>query len=161
MRQPKTLTMKCCLMILGIFLLIAGAGNLWAEERFVDNKDGTVTDTKTNLMWAKYDNQGDIAWRDAKAYCEHIILSKYEDWRMPTIDELATLYDKAAKGYETDCGDWVKVNPAIRLSCGWVWAADNRAITAHVFNFERGYRYTDLMRHKRNFRALPVRTIKK
>jgi len=161
MSKPKT-AKKWLYLILawGIFLFVF-QGSALAGERFIDNKDGTVTDTKTNLMWAQDDNQGDITWRDAKAYCENIILSKYEDWRMPTIDELATLYHKSEKGYETDCGNWVKLNPAIHLSCGWVWAMDNRAITAHVFNFKRGYRYTDLMRHKRNFRALPVRTIKK
>ncbi len=147
-----------------LFLALAGlyaSSALFAQGRFIDNKDGTVTDTKTNLMWAKDDNQGNITWRNAKAYCEHIILSKYEDWRMPTIDELATLYDKNSKGYESDCGTWVKLNPAIHLSCGWVWAKNNHAITASVFNFIKGYRYTDLMLHKRNFRALPVRTVKK
>ena len=147
-----------------LLLVLAGlcaSSTLLAQGRFVDNKDGTVTDSKTHLMWAKDDNQGDVTWRNAKAYCEHIILSKYEDWRMPTINELASLYDKRAKGYEADCGNLVKLNPVIHLSCGWVWARDNHAITAYVFNFKEGYRYTDLMRHKRNFRALPVRTVKK
>ena len=149
------------LLIVGVIVLGIGLGSLMAQGRFIDNKDGTVTDTKTNLMWAKYDNQGDITWHDAKKYCEHIILSKYEDWRMPTIKELETLYDPTVKGYKTVCGNWVKVDPAIQLSCGWVWAKDALTITAYAYNFTRGYRYTDRMVHKRNFRALPVRTIKK
>ncbi len=148
------------LLVVAVLSLSLGA-HLFAQGRFIDNKDGTVTDTKTNLMWAKYDNQGDIDWHDAKAYCEHIILSKYEDWRMPTIRELETLYDPSAKGYKTVCGNWVKVDPAIQLSCGWVWARDAMAITAYAYNFSRGYRYTDRMVHKRHFRALPVRTLKK
>ena len=131
-----------------------------AEERFIDNGDGTVTDTKTNLMWAQYDNMGDINWHQAKDYCEHVILSRYEDWRMPTIDELSTLYNPNEKGYDTVCGDWVRVNPMIQLSCGWVWARDAKAISAYAFNFTRGYRYTDRMVHKRHYRAIPVRTIK-
>jgi hypothetical protein len=148
------------LTILAYMLLFPFPGSPLAQERFIDNGDGTVTDTKTNLMWAQYDNLGNINWHDAKAYCEWIILSTYEDWRMPTIDELATLYDRNEKGYKADCGDRVRVTPKIHLSCGWVWARDSRAISAFAYNFARGYRYTDRMVHKRNYRALPVRTVK-
>ncbi len=154
--MKKSLTIS----ILAIAMVALGAAGLFAQGRFIDNHDGTVTDTKTHLMWAKYDNQGDITWHDAKAYCEHIILSHYDDWRMPTIKELETLYDAHAKGYKTTCGNWVRVNPQIQLSCGWVWARDALTITAYAYNFTRGYRYTDRMVHKRHFRALPVRTVK-
>jgi len=149
------------LLIIAALLTVGGWSGLFAQGRFIDNKDGTVTDTKTNLMWAKHDNQGDITWHDAKKYCEHVILSKYEDWRMPTIKELESLYDPSEKGYKTTCGNWVKLDPAIQLSCGWVWARDALTITAYAYNFTRGYRYTDRMVHKRHFRALPVRSIKK
>ncbi len=149
------------LWMVAVVIFTQSQAGLYAQGRFIDNKDGTVTDVKTNLMWAKYDNQGDITWHEAKKYCEHIILSKYEDWRMPTIKELETLYDPSERGYKTICGNWVKVNPAIQLSCGWVWARDALTITAYAYNFTRGYRYTDRMVHKRHFRALPVRTIKK
>jgi hypothetical protein len=141
-------------------LLLWCSNSALAEGRFVDNGDGTVTDTKTNLMWAKYDCQGDINWHQAKDYCTYVLLSHYHDWRMPTIEELETLYNPNEEGYETACGDIVKVNPAIRLSCGWVWAADVRTISAFAYCFTRGYRYTDRMVHKRHYRALPVRTIK-
>jgi hypothetical protein len=154
-------TIFLILIIVVLCVIGIGLNGVFAQGRFVDNQDGTVTDTKTNLMWAKYDNQGDITWHDAKKYCENIILSKYEDWRMPTIKELETLYDPSEKGYKTTCGNWIKVNPAIQLSCGWVWANNALAITAYAYNFTRGYQYTDRMVHKRHFRALPVRTIKK
>ena len=154
--MKKSLTIS----ILAIVMVALGAAGLFAQGRFIDNHDGTVTDTKTHLMWAKYDNQGDITWQDAKAYCDHIILSHYNDWRMPTIQELSTLYDPHEKGYKTVCGNRVKINPIIQLSCGWVWARDALTITAYAYNFTRGYRYTDRMVHKRHFRALPVRTVK-
>lgn len=143
-----------------LWMLFALYGAPLAGERFIDNGDGTITDKKTNLMWAQYDNMGNIDWHNARKYCENIILSKYEDWRMPTIDELATLYGREEKGYESDCGDRVRVNPMIHLSCGWVWAKDAKTISAYAFNFTGGYQYTDRMVHKRNYRALPVRTIK-
>ncbi|MBW1972323.1 MAG: hypothetical protein DRP55_05805 [Spirochaetes bacterium] len=160
MRGLKTPSMIISVVLILALILLSYSKSL-AEERFIDNGDGTITDTKTNLMWAQYDNMGDINWHQAKDYCEHIILSKYEDWRMPTIKELATLYDPNEKGYETDCGNWVKVNPIIHLSCGWVWAIEAKTITAYAYNFTKGYQYTDRKVHRRHFRALPVRTIKK
>ena len=130
-----------------------------AGERFTDNGDGTVTDHTTGLMWAKYDNNGDINYHDAKLYCENIILSQYNDWRMPTIDELKSLFisDKDFKGYETVCGLDVKVNPIIQLSCGWAWAAETKTITAYVFNFSHGYRYLARKAERNHYRAIPVR----
>lgn len=40
------------LLVVAVLSLSLGA-HLFAQGRFIDNKDGTVTDTKTNLMWAK------------------------------------------------------------------------------------------------------------
>lgn len=150
-----------------LILLLAGwmtAASAGAQDRFTDNGDGTVTDHVLNLMWTQTDNQGDVAWKDAERYCRigppHLI-GKYDNWRMPTLEELETLYvrDTDYKGYETVCGQRVKSVAAIRLSCGWVWASEKRSITARVFNFHRGYSYTDRMVHKRHYRALPVRDL--
>ena len=134
------------------------------SERFTDNGDGTVTDHELRLMWAQSDNQGDIDWQDAERYCEMgppNLLGKYDNWRMPTLDELRSLYveDQEYAGYESDCGQLVRIVPAIRLSCGWIWCAEKKAISARVFTFSRGYHYTDRMSARRNYRALPVRSL--
>ena len=138
-------------------LLVAQGG-----ERFIDNGDGTVTDTLTSLMWAQADNMGDITWHEAQIYCKTPPIAgyKYSDWRLPTILELRSLYDKDLEGYEADCGLEVKIYPIIRLSCAWVWTIDSMAISAYAFSFRKGYHYSTLMLTKKNFRALPVRTIK-
>jgi hypothetical protein len=167
-----------CIGLFIVFLVVivsfASAG-----ERFTDNGDGTVTDHQLGVMWAKDDNQGDIDWRDAEKYCKwtfpYLIPARYDNWRLPTIEELETLYvrDKDYQGYETDCGQNVKIVPEIRLSCGWVWASEPmtidyklqdrqikvRTISSKLFNFNRGYAYTDLMRHFKAYRALPVRDL--
>jgi hypothetical protein len=79
---------------------------------------------------------------------------------MPTIRELRTLYNKDRAGYETDCGLRARIDPAIRLSCAWVWASDNKTISAYAFSFRKGYQYSTLKLNKKLFRALPVRNIK-
>ena len=173
--------LKLRALSLGLFIvsLVVIVSPASAGERFTDNGDGTVTDHQLGVMWAKNDNQGDIDWRDAEKYCmwtfPYLIPARYDNWRMPTIEELQTLYvrDKDYEGYETDCGHKVKMVPAIRLSCGWVWASESmtidyklkgrqvkvRTISSKLFNFNRGYAYTDLMRHFKAYRALPVRDL--
>lgn len=146
-------------------MLLIGAPAI-AIDRFTDNGDGTVTDNQLGVMWAKTDNQGDINWKQANLWVKYTfpdtIQAKYYDWRLPTLAELQSLYiyDKKYKGYETDCGQWVKIVPDIRLSCGWVWTSQTAAIQAFIFNFNRGYHYTDRMVHNKAYRALPVRDMK-
>ncbi len=138
-----------------------------AAGRFVDNGDGTVTDLQQGLMWGAFDNQGDISWQEAKRWVgftfPYTIEKTYDNWRLPTVSELRSLYvpnQEHRGGYQADCGKTVHIVPQIHLSCAWVWSAETRSITARVFNFSRGNSYMDRMATRRGFRALAVRTIK-
>ena len=72
-------------------------------DRFVDNKDGTVSDTCTGLMWQKdtADVNGDgqstsqdtIRWCEALAYCENLSFAGHDDWRLPNVLELQSIVD--------------------------------------------------------------------
>ncbi len=154
------------LVILVAGIMVGGAPVL-AADRFIDNGDGTVTDQKQNLMWSKTDNQGDINWIQAEKWVQFTfpdtISKRYDNWRLPTLAELQSLLveDKGARGYETECGQWVKTVPEIRLSCGWVWTSETDPIapTARIFNFDNVYHYTVRKAHKRGYRALPVRNL--
>lgn len=136
-------------------------------ERFTDNGDGTVTDKELGIMWAKTDNHGDIDWIQAEKWVKYTfpytLEKSYENWRLPTLKELQSLLvkDKRYKGYETDCGQWVKTIPQIRLSCGWVWTSETNpsAPTARIYNFDNVYHYTVRKAHKRGYRALAVRDL--
>ena len=61
-----------------------------AGERFVDNGDGTVTDTRRNIMWQKGDNEKEVAFEQAQGYCKTLRLGGYTDWRLPKPDERDT-----------------------------------------------------------------------
>jgi len=62
--------------------------------RFTDNGDGTVTDNRTGLMWAKDARKGGwMTWGKARAYCEALNLAGFSDWRLPTRMELESLVD--------------------------------------------------------------------
>ncbi|MBW1679703.1 MAG: DUF1566 domain-containing protein [Deltaproteobacteria bacterium] len=65
------------------------------ENRFVDNRDGTVTDKATNLMWTKGGKT--CQFDDIQAYIAEINeahLGGKRDWRLPTLEELASLMEK-------------------------------------------------------------------
>jgi hypothetical protein len=150
-----------------ILVLAAAAGRGLAQERFSDNGDGTVTDHKLGVMWAANDNNGDITWNDAEKWVRftfpYTLPKMYNNWRLPTLAELQSLVleDKKAAGYETDCGQWVKIRPEIHLSCGWIWTSETDPVapTARVFNFDNVYHYTVRKAHKRAYRALAVRSL--
>jgi hypothetical protein len=68
-----------------------------AKIRFVDNLDGTITDTHTKLMWIKngwrLDFLSAATWVDAQKLCKNFNLGGYGDWRLPSIEEWKTLID--------------------------------------------------------------------
>lgn len=61
--------------------------------RFVDNKDGTVSDTLTGLMWQKTPPAIKPDWKGAVAYCQALDLAGHTDWRLPNVRELDSLVD--------------------------------------------------------------------
>jgi Protein of unknown function (DUF1566) len=64
-------------------------------DRFIDNQDGTVTDTGTNLMWIKNGWRKEFfsasTWFEALDKCAKFNHGNYNDWRLPTIDEWLSL----------------------------------------------------------------------
>ena len=127
------------------------------DGRFTAYDDGTVLDTRTGLMWAAKDNGSNINWSNAQRYCENYRVGGYTDWRMPTQDELAGLYDKA-KTYRSACGDDVHLTELIRLTCYWAWASETRGSDAAGFDFISSRRDWGPQSYGNyGFRALPVR----
>ncbi|HPL67309.1 MAG TPA: caspase family protein [Syntrophales bacterium] len=132
------------------------------DGRFIAYDNGTVLDTRTNLMWAAKDNGSDINWANAKIYCESYRGGGYTDWRMPTQDELAGLYDKSA-GYRPVCAarddnDKIYLTGLINVSCWAVWASETQGSAAAGFGFGNGGLYWGRQLNDNNLRVLPVRS---
>ena len=80
------------------------AGSEWPAQRFTDNKDGTVTDNLTGLMWLKDGGCLLKSWSSAltaiadfsgnpgKYSCSGYI-GGYSDWRLPNMREIESLMD--------------------------------------------------------------------
>jgi len=72
-------------------------GNLnYGINNFVDNGDGTITDTATGLMWSKADSGEGMDWEDALAWVQRKNDDNYlghNDWRLPNAKELQSIVD--------------------------------------------------------------------
>jgi hypothetical protein len=140
---------------------VSTAKEIKRDGRFIAYDNGTVLDTSTNLMWAAKDNGADINWQNARTYCENYRGGSYSDWRMPTQDELAGLYD-AGKTYKSECiqffSGWdIHSTELIRFSCKGAWASEKRGPEAADFLFNTGNRNWYPRSSGMYVRALPVR----
>ena len=73
------------------------------KEKFIDNQDGTLTDSTTELMWMQEDAwQKEAKWFtwdeaiELANYFNSIKLGGFQDWRLPTEDEIQTIYHEKA-----------------------------------------------------------------
>jgi len=181
--MKKTLRTMVAILVMAISMgtfmtaKFSTAEEIARDGRFIAYGNGTVLDTKTNLMWAAKDNGSDINWANAKSYCENYRGGGYTDWRMPTQDELAGLYDRSKRYYLKQEGFYIHLTEMIQLSDVWPWASETRGNEAACFCFRNGARHWELqssaagfhfllrakgsgVQGSGNLRALPVRSAK-
>ena len=85
-----------------------------AASRFIDDGEGTVTDTGTALQWKRcaegqvWDGRGctgaaaSFTWRQALELADSAIYAGVSDWRLPNIKELASIVEKACSSAAID-----------------------------------------------------------
>ena len=102
-------------------------GTGWGPSRFTDNGDGSVTDTVTGLIWlkdagclpaAKWAAAITEANTLASGSCGLTDASKAGDWRLPNLNELASVVDVSA-AHPALTPD----NPFTRVSTGIYWSS--------------------------------------
>lgn len=86
------------------------------------------------LTWTPRDNGSDVNWLQAGTYCADLRLGGHSDWRLPTVDELETLYD------DDRPSKYLVVDTIQLLDC-CPWSGTKRDdASAWVFNFMTGSR---------------------
>ncbi|NDY55568.1 DUF1566 domain-containing protein [Desulfovibrio sulfodismutans] len=68
-------------------------GNALDVAAYVDNGDGTITDTTTSLIWEQNGSPNPLVWKEALAWCENLSIGTKTAWRLPSIRELESLLD--------------------------------------------------------------------
>ncbi len=97
-----------------------GGSRQGAERGYVDNGDGTITDTATGLMWEKLSDDTGVHDKDrsytwAQAFAQKIAtlnaeaFAGYTDWRLPNLNELQSLLNYGTVG--------PAVSPAFNVGC--------------------------------------------
>jgi len=111
-------------LALGLVLIFSFPNTLWSQEmpcrpkppyeapayktlpeetpksklRLKDNGDGTLTDLDLRLMWTQKDSYADLnkclTYTESQEYIENLKTGGYEDWRIPSIKELASIYNE-------------------------------------------------------------------
>lgn len=157
-------------------------GEEWGEEeeedqiveleppKFVDNEDGTVSDPRQQVMWAKVDSWKEfgygINWIEANEYCEALNEKKfagYDDWRLPGWDEAKGLFSFEKSNYDKD-GAEIHIDPVFEPEGGHnTWTYDEKPDYPH---YARKFSYitgNDMWENKDNeyTHARPVRDEKK
>jgi arylsulfatase A-like enzyme len=65
----------------------------YGHNLYIDNEDGTVTDSASMLMWQKADDGTARDWPSSVQYCENLELAGYNDWHLPNAKELQSIVD--------------------------------------------------------------------
>ena len=109
------------------------------ENVLIDNNDGTVTDKTTGLMWEK-SGSSRFSNRRAKDYVKQLNKRRfagYSGWRVPTVEELASLLVRKRK-------NGVHIDSVFDHKMTWCWTIDNCApgddqlIGAWLVDFKQG-----------------------
>uniref|UniRef100_UPI004055CA12 caspase family protein n=1 Tax=Candidatus Electronema sp. TaxID=2698783 RepID=UPI004055CA12 len=107
--------------------------------QYIDHGDGTVTDTKSGLMWKRCPEglsgvnceQGkteEYEWDDAVKRFKDVEYAGYADWRLPTIDELKTLV-YCSNGVKDKKDGWCNEGSVNSSSkCNFFWLQE-KAVT--------------------------------
>jgi hypothetical protein len=102
-------------------------GRSWADRRFCDHENGTITDRLSGLMWTKSANlaRGKRVWPEAKEFVVRLNAKKYcgyNDWRLPAVEDLRTLID-----YSKESPVLPDRHPFLHLVSGIYWSSDLNA----------------------------------
>jgi len=123
---------QCAAIFLLLFLFMAGLQARTQNQKPADTPSPAGwTDPATLITWITADNGANVTWDEADAYCTNLSLGGYTDWRLPTIEELNSIYDANA-------GDQhVKGN--LKLSSGYQWSSSRKGTReARIFDFMVG-----------------------
>jgi hypothetical protein len=90
------------------------------ENDFVDNGNGTITDRATGLMWEGGGSPSARIFKRSKFYVRKLNEDKfagYSDWRLPTVEELASLLKK-------DDNNGIHIDPLFDTKQKSCWSSD-------------------------------------
>jgi len=108
----------------------------YGENRFRDNRDGTITDAATGLTWQKADAGKTMDWKAALAHAESLELAGHSDWRLPNVKELQSIVDYSRAPDATDkARRGTAIDAVFTLSDpeSWCWSSTTHIETGGAY----------------------------
>jgi serine/threonine protein kinase len=103
--------------------------------RLQDNE--MLTDDLAGLTWQQSGSMYPQTWHQAHQYIAQLNTDRFggfQDWRLPTADELITLLKPPSQGRE------ICIAPLFDTTQRWIWSSDRRSfIAAYFVDIELGY----------------------
>ena len=109
-------------------------GTGWAAS-YKDNGNGTITDEVSGLLWQQADSYHEFKrgmnWYEALEYVALKNSEKFagfDDWRLPTRDELKSLYDKSRPA-KSKGGERIGLPPVFKSGGSYyLWTTNERGL---------------------------------
>ena len=121
------------------------------DEHYISYENGIVYDEKTNIEWLAGPDKF-VTWDEAKAWVESLSVAG-GGWRMPTKDELKSLYKKGAGSNN--------MTPLLKMTGGAVWSGETQGeLKAWRYSFIEGHKEWLDLSHSFYDRAFAVRSRK-
>ena len=144
-----TLVSLFVVLFLCLSFTLAAQKEVGRDGVYVAYANGIVRDTKTGLEW-KVGPDKNTNWEQARSWVQNLNLDG-GGWRMPTTDELRTLYKKGAGSRN--------MTPLLKTIGWYVWSGETKdSSMARGFSFRLGHRSWNGRNHSYNLRAFAVRS---
>lgn len=141
--------MRSLVQLVAVSLLVIPTLVLADNVRFLDNGDGTLTDTITGHIWLKDGGcLGKHSLEDAKLLIDSFNTDPYsfscegytpqgdEQWELPPVNDLEGLVDSSV----TDTSQWLNGVGFVNVQSGEYWSAT-------LYSFKAGYGWYVMFNH--------------
>jgi hypothetical protein len=122
---------------------------------------GVWLDPRTQLLWTIKDSEHTVNWHQANDYCQALQLDKLSGWRLPSIQELKSLYDPSITKltHKSITGQlYYRIRGPIELRSIFLWSSERQdSETSLWFNPSSGEVDHDRSNSKMDMHALCVR----
>lgn len=96
--KAASFLLRVALVLFGLLFLLVS----FARADFVDNGNGTVTNTDTGLTWQQLGSESQMTWEEALNYASSLDLAGCTDWRVPNRKELQSIVDRSQRNPAID-----------------------------------------------------------
>lgn len=113
-----------------------------------------VTDNNSGLTWQRVSSTNTYTWKGSITYCENLDYGGYNDWRLPAINELATLLD-----YDRSDPAMIDIAAFPDTQANYYWSTSRYIPSSTMYAWSVHFKYGTVS-FIRNETAYPARCVR-